>query len=316
MDSREGRSLTTRNFVSHAHSDHVAGFESKTVNYSTIETKEIYSARGGTVLDFKALKFGDTVDLDDIEVSAYNAGHMLGSTQYKIQTPETSILYSGDINCVDTLTTKAAKASSCDVLILEATYGHPFFVFPEREDLYLDIIKWVLKQVQNKRSPVFQAYSAGKAQEIVKLLNTFTEIPVVTHPTIAKVNTVYTKYGISLDFINSKNEEGKELIRKHQCVYVIPTSRSSLQIENAGWAIVTGWALKFKTATYGIKAAFPLSSHADFIQLKNYVEEASPRKVYTVHGYKEEFANYIHEKLGINAKPLTPLHQRRLGNYL
>jgi Cft2 family RNA processing exonuclease len=241
---------------------------------------------------------------------------MLGSVQYKIQTPEISILYTGDINCVDTLTTKAANPSSCDVLILEATFGHPFYVFPERERIYSEIVSWVLKQYKKKRLPVFQAYSAGKAQEVVKLLNTFTQIPVVTHPTVSKVNRVYINNGTSLDFIDASSEEGKDLIDKHQCIYVLPNSRLQKRIPKKAWAVVTGWALKFKTKVNNIDCSFPLSSHADFNQLKNYVEKVAPKKVYTIHGYKEAFAKYVQNRLGIRAEPLTHLNQRRLVEYL
>lgn len=272
--------------------------------------------RGRQNIDLKQIKINEPIYLNDVEVTAYDAGHILGSVQYKIQTPEMSVLYTGDINCVDTLTTKAANPVSCDVLILEATYGLPFYVFPEREKTYLEIVNWVLKQYKKKRLPVFQAYSAGKAQEVVKLLNTFTQIPVVTHPAVSKVNRVYMKHGVSLDFIDMASEEGKDLVDKQRCVYILPNSRSTKRTLNKAWAIVTGWALKFKKTFNKVDYSFPLSSHADFIQLKNYVEKVAPKKMYTVHGYKEEFAKYVQNRLGIRAAPLAPLNQRRLAEYL
>jgi Cft2 family RNA processing exonuclease len=118
-----------------------------------------------------------------------------------------------------------------------------------------------------------------------------------------------------MNFIDLDAEEGKELIKKHECAYVIPTSQSYLIDEGFPRAFVTGWALKFRPRLNG-NTAFPLSAHADFIQLTNYVEEAKPKKVYTVHGYKEELANFIRRKLGINAEPIPPLQQTRLGEYL
>jgi len=308
-------SRTTRNFISHAHGDHVAGFESKAENFSTIETKEVYTSRGMRTTNFKPLRCGERVVLSDLEITAHDAGHMLGSAQYEIQTPETSVLYTGDINCREALTTSKAEIVPCDILIIEATYGLPFYVFPERDDVYREVVEWALNQVQNGKTPVFQVYSAGKAQEVIRLLNTFTKVPVVTNSAITKVNDVYTRYGVSMDFIDLDAEEGKELIKKHECAYVIPTSQSYPIDEGFSRAFVTGWALKFKPRLNG-NTAFPLSAHADFIQLVNYVEEAKPKKVYTVHGYKEEFADFIRRKLGINAEPIPPLQQTRLGEYL
>ena len=96
-------------FISHAHSDHTYGFNSKSMKYSTIETKKIYEViKHKSISNYNELKIGKKLRIDDIEIIPLNAGHMLGSTQFKIFLPEKTIVYTGDINCVDTLTSKSA----------------------------------------------------------------------------------------------------------------------------------------------------------------------------------------------------------------
>src|SRR5690242_16643738 len=112
-----------RVLVSHAHGDHTGGFGYKGVKQSTRETKDIHnSLRGHRILNFQPLKINEKLRVDDSEITVLDAGHMLGSAQFLIKTPNSTILYTGDINCTDTLTTKAAEPERCDLLVMEATY--------------------------------------------------------------------------------------------------------------------------------------------------------------------------------------------------
>src|SRR5713101_2779802 len=136
-------SSTSRVLVSHAHSDHTRGFRHKGMKQSTTETKEIHSVLNShNVSNFQAIELNRKVSIDDVEVRALNAGHMLGSAQILVRTPESSILDTRDINCVDTLTTQASQPHRCDVLVNEATYGSPFYHFPSRETIYANVVEW------------------------------------------------------------------------------------------------------------------------------------------------------------------------------
>jgi Cft2 family RNA processing exonuclease len=66
-------------------------------------------------------------------------------------------------------------------------------------------------------------------------------------------------------------------------------------------AVVSGWALdRGAVYRYGCDAAFPLSDHADFSELLNFVERVGPRRVLTVHGFADEFAQMLRSR-GIEA---------------
>src|SRR4029077_20080586 len=176
-------SAKSRVLVSHAHSDHTRGFRHKGVKQSTNETREIHSALNSyTVSNFETIDLDRKISIDDVEVEALNAGHMLGSAQFLVRTPESSILYTGDINCVDTLTTKAAHPHRCDVLVVEATYGSPFYHFPSRETIYANVVEWSVDMIKQGCIPCLHVYAAGKAQEIVRLFNVYTRLPVIVNP--------------------------------------------------------------------------------------------------------------------------------------
>ena len=57
---------------------------------------------------------------------------------------------------------------------------------------------------------------------------------------------------------------------------------------------------------FGVDAAFPLSDHADYDELLEYVRMTGAKTVWTHHGFVEEFARDL-RRLGYQAEPLrTP----------
>lgn len=290
-------------FISHSHNDHTAAFSYDAVKYSTAETQQIFEVRSGrNIRNFRAIEYNQTLRFGSFEVIPRNAGHMLGSAQFEIHTPEETIVYTGDINCVDTLTTRAAKPIECDILIIETTYGDPAFVFPRREEVYVDIAKWVVDAATKGRTPVFEVYSVGKAQEIVALINCFTELPVVVSPIIGRVNEVHKRFGTELHSIDTNSPEGQDILGKGDCCYIVSArSRQDLP-ENSARATATGWAAKFRLRSYD--RVFSLSSHADFGQLLSYIKRAKPSIVYTCYGQNEIFSTYITKKTGIKSLPI------------
>src|SRR6266566_8520935 len=288
-------SSTSRVLVSHAHSDHTRGFRHKGVKQSTSETKEIHSVLNShSVSNFQAIEINRRVSIDDVEVKALNAGHMLGSAQFLVRTPESSILYTGDINCVDTLTTKAAQPHRCDVLVIEATYGSPFYHFPSRETIYANVVEWSVDMIKQGCIPCLHVYAAGKAQEIVRLFNVYTNLPVIVNPVLDGVNETYHKSGVHLDWFSSDSRDGKMILDKDPCVYLTtPTDRTHIG-RRFSRAYATGWALSLG----GRVTAFPLSSHADFDQLISFVKACDPDKVYIFTGFAEDLRRALGSRLG------------------
>jgi putative mRNA 3-end processing factor len=315
FDPSRKRDPSTHFFISHAHSDHLGGLRSKGKGYLTSGTKDILSSRGEVGLaNFSPLTYGDKVEIDGLEIIVHNAGHMLGSAQYEIKSPETTMVYTGDINYRDMLTTKAAETISCDILILEATYGNPRYIFPDPIETYAKMIYWTIDEIRRKNIPVFKVYSAGKAQEVIKILNNFTELPVITHPSVTRVSEAYVKNGVDLKYIDVTVEEGKEILQSRECAFIAPPRGTIPNLKRYSLAAATGWSMRFKMND--MDAVFPLSSHADFNQLVNCVEAVRPKEVFTVYGFKEFFARYLYSKLGVKARPLAPMRQKYLREFL
>jgi len=300
-------------FISHAHSDHTLGFHSSVMKYSTKETRRIYEKlREKTVRNWRPVEYGRKIRIGDTEVLPLNAGHMLGSAQFKIMTTDHTYVYSGDLNCVNTLTTEGAEVPECDTLIIEATYGDPSFVFPRRERTYARIVNWALREVKSGRTPTFHVYSSGKSQEIVRLFNVYTKLPVVCASVVCRANEAYGESGVDLHFVGAETAEGRRLLRKGNCIYVTTTGSNSLVPSHASEAMATGWAVRFGSGSY---ASFPLSSHAGFDQLMKYVERTGAKRVYAFTGYTELISRYLKQTLKVDADPLPLLSQRSILDF-
>jgi Cft2 family RNA processing exonuclease len=291
--------------ITHAHADHAASFKNPEITkYATEPTFNLINTmKWGKPDNWIPVHEGETFHFDDIEIRAHNAGHILGSVQYEVDTPEGIILYTGDFSLGNSYTMKSATAINCDILVLETTFGAPMFKFPKRKDVALDIVRWaVMETISSGRIPTFKTDSIGNAQEIISIFNNFTNLPVLTSKSVTKISDIYKKYGYNLDYIDAESPEGKELLDNGRCTLIVPKG-TKLRSEKFDSALVSGWA----TIMNRRSKAFPLSDHADFSELISFIRRCRPKRVLTFHGgaMTKGFPEYIRKKLKIDARPLT-----------
>jgi Cft2 family RNA processing exonuclease len=292
-------------FITHAHADHSSSFKNPNLlKYSTEPTYRLLEAlRWKNMTNWKPLKIGDKVRVGELEVKPLNAGHILGSVEYEISTPEGTVLYTGDLSLGNSYTMEPARAIKCDLLIIETTFGAPQFKFPRRSEIALNIIRWaVMESIPAGYIPAFHTDSIGNAQEIISIFNRMTNLPVVTVRSATKVSDVYRRFGHKLEYVDSLTSEGKELLDSGKCVVVAPKG-AKLNIENLDPALASGWASIMKNKA----KAFPLSDHADFRELLSFIRRCRPKRVLTFHGgaMTRDFPDYVRKRLGIKANQLT-----------
>jgi Cft2 family RNA processing exonuclease len=302
------QSRNTITCISHAHSDHTAGFQSALRKIVTPATLDIYRTIRKKPRNVHPIVPGDSISLEDGGLLKIQpAGHMLGAAQFLLERNGKRLVFTGDFNLSSSLTAEAANPIPCDVLLMEATYGRPDAVFPPREQVYSEIAEWVSQKLKAKQIPLFQVYAAGKAQEVIRILNTFLTIPVVVDSTIAKIAQVYQNHGIALGYLADNTPEGREVIAHGECAYLTSKRNQQPRALNGrkfARAVTTGWAKIFPMKN--VDKSFVLSAHADFQQLVDYVKIAKPLAAFITTGNRVTFGAVL-EKL--NIKQLVP--QRR-----
>jgi putative mRNA 3-end processing factor len=272
-------------FLSHAHGDHLNGVKKSTHLIASRETLDLAS------LSASIATHPGTELLD--------AGHILGSRQLWAETDGGSALYTGDFRLKEGIFSKGAESKEAEKLIIECTYGDPFFSFSSPEEVYSDIAKWVNSHKDSIL--LLGAYNLGKTQELIKALNEYCKITPVVTPHSEHFNRVYEKNGIKLDRVVVGTEEAEEVMRGPFVSIVPPKLARKTFASKLGGAFsrkaysafVSGWVQKYNHSAH---EGFALSDHADFADILQYVEQVNPKEVTFVHGDGAHLAKVLQKK--------------------
>ena len=291
-------------FITHAHYDHSKGFQFPVQKkHSTKETNELHEAdTGHKTGNWEQIRVGRRLQLGGVEVEAHDAGHVLGSVQFEIIAHDENLVYASHVNFTDTLTSRAAEVAPCDTLILEGTFPATPQTLPARESVIADIVKWALECVRERRVPTFATDPIGIAQELVRVFNTWTELPVIVHPRIARISQVYANSGVGLRYVDAGSEEAKALIGDAKCVVLIPRRFDATRYGEFRIATVTGWPTEAEKTAGKV---FILSDQADLEQLLRFVKETRPKTLLTFRGGSKVLAELVSKRFGIMARVLS-----------
>lgn len=300
-----------RSVISHAHFDHVAKHDEA---ICTPETAELLAARGArTGAALRSLSFDESINITpSATLTLLPAGHVLGSAQALIEHPEFGrLLYTGDFKTRDSLTVEPCACPEADVLILETTFARPHYIFPPAAATMTRAIAFCRDTLAAGEIPILLGYSLGRSQEILAHLAA-AALPIMLHPRVEAVTRVYQKLGYKFPAYTSlapMMAAGHVIIAPQQAL----KSELFASIEPRRTAVLTGWALdessRFRHAT---DAAFPLSDHADYPELLEFIEKVNPSRIYTVHGFATEFAATL-RSMGREAWALGRTNQLELG---
>ena len=281
-------------FVSHAHSDHLIGVRRKEKIIASEETIALANLKG------KRTSIPNTKLL--------NAGHILGARQIAVEEDGRKTVYTGDICLHDNLITKGGEIEQCDKLIIEATYASHEYKFPKYEEVCDDIAKAIIENYEkNKVNILIGCYELGKAQELIKLLNDYCNIAPLVNEKTYEFSSVYEQFGTKLDHVLIGSDEAEEIM-KGPFVALVPMRNAKRYFahrlaeafnRDTLVFIATGWALHYG---FNVDRAFPLSDHADFYDLKHYIEQSGAKEVEFFSGD----GNALRVSMGF-AKPATTL---------
>ncbi len=282
-------------FISHAHVDHVCGRLKGNI-LSSRETIILAKERG--------YNLPDPIMLEDVEL--YDSGHIIGSRSILI---DDKIFYTGDLAMRPRGFLKAPKLPKAKVLIIETTYGHPKYLFPNPATIISKVNKLISEMYERGVPVVLCGYPLGKAQLLTYLFSTWE--PIYAQENILKLNETCRILGVPLKKLKSYHEAKREgLLEKRPWILLAPSYslRSNLiKVLKKKYEAVTfyfsGWVLDKKIYNNGADYSFPLSDHCDYSDLIKVVNFVEPEKIFTVHGYAKEFSMEL-RKMGYDAEAL------------
>ena len=145
--------------ITHAHSDHNGKSAMLSSNaVCSEETARALEIRFGREYKGRTFGLGDTIDINEIEVSTHPTHHTIGSTAFSWENEcGTRILVTGDVK-------DSSHLPDCDFLVTEANYGDP-----ADPACYFEDDVGGLEQVIGD-NVALGAYAFGKAQRAVRLV--------------------------------------------------------------------------------------------------------------------------------------------------
>lgn len=299
--------------LSHSHMDHVGDISQSARIISTKATLDAYLARGGRQqYNTTQIEYGESISIEGVEITAYNAGHVIGSTMFFLMFDDgLTLLYTGDFNVVDSIVHSAATPLHADVLITEATYGSPEWHFPLRKEIHRSIIEEIKKSQDENDILLLKAYSLGKAQEAIALLQNAGLTPISGNQRIDAVCKVYNAYGADLKHQTLQSENVKELLEHGFPIVSSSPVHTRLNIrklfgkefaDSIDNKLKQFWLSGWTLGRFAPKG-FPLSAHSDFSGLIDFAKNVNPRIAYCFTDNARDFSAHLSE-LDINAIPL------------
>jgi putative mRNA 3-end processing factor len=290
----------THAVITHAHSDHARPGNGSYLCHHF--TKPILQLRLGDI-SVQSVGWRETVLMNGVRVSLHPAGHIIGSSQIRIEYNASVWVVSGDYKIENDGISGEIEIVPCDVFITESTFGLPIYEWKPQQELFYDIQNWILSNRKKGDNSVLIAYSLGKAQRLLKCIEEIST-SIYVHGAIWNVQEVLMKAGFQLP-------EVKKVIPDmtknsfHADIIIAPPSA-----ENSAWinrfypyslGVCSGWMqVRGNSRRRNVDAAFPVSDHADWKGLLSVIRATSAKKVYVTHGFQSSFSRYLNE-IGIES---------------
>lgn len=286
--------------ITHAHSDHARWGSQHYLCHSF--SKPLLQLRLGEHL-YQTVEWNEPVYLHGVKVSLHPAGHIIGSSQVRVEKNSEVWVISGDYKCEDDGLSGAFEVLPCDVFVTESTFGLPIYRWKPQQEIFTEIQNWILANKADGKVSVLMAYSLGKAQRLLTSIAE-TGLPIFLHGAVYNVHMALVNAGWHLPVVQRVNPA---LPKEHYRGGVVIAPGSA---DGTPWmkrfapyavGICSGWMqVRGNTRRRNADAGFALSDHADWNGLLQAVKDTGASKVYVTHGFQAAFSRYLNE-LGIEA---------------
>ncbi|HEU0063656.1 MAG TPA: DNA ligase-associated DEXH box helicase, partial [Flavisolibacter sp.] len=158
--------------ITHAHSDH-ARWGSKYYLCHT-DTKPLLQQRLGNN-QYESVDWNQPIYINGVRVTFYPAGHIIGSSQIKVEAKGQIWVLSGDYKLENDGISGAFEPVRCHNFITESTFGLPIYKWKPQSEIYTDLKNWISKNQDDGKTSILIAYSLGKAQRLLKPISEVTD---------------------------------------------------------------------------------------------------------------------------------------------
>ncbi|KKB82629.1 beta-lactamase [Devosia limi DSM 17137] len=295
-----------RAIITHGHADHArSGHEAV---LATPDTIAIMKTRYGEDCAgrFEALDFGVPLVIDDVTVTLFPAGHILGSAQVLIEQGGQRVVVTGDYKRLPDRTAQPFELVECDLLVTEATFGLPVFQHPRPQDEIARLLASV--SANPERAHLVGCYALGKAQRVIGLLrDAGWDRPIYLHGAMLRLCALYEELGVPLGDLRPALDVPKAELAG-QIVIAPPSAirdRWSRRFPDPVTCQASGWmSVKQRARQALVELPLVISDHCDWGELQQTIRETAAETVWVTHG-REDALVYWCRTQGLDAEPLN-----------
>ncbi|MCI0392529.1 MAG: ligase-associated DNA damage response exonuclease [Acidobacteria bacterium] len=299
-----------RAVVTHPHSDHA---HPGCRHYlASQEGERIYRIRLGIDANIETIPYENQININGVSVSLYPAGHIIGSSQIRLEYRGEVWVVSGDYKLRPDPTCSPFEPIPCHTFITEATFGLPIYRWPSPESVLNEINDWWRNNQQAHRASLLLAYSVGKAQRILKGIDA-TIGPIYTHGAVEKMVNEYRASGVDLPATTLVYQSPKKTDWSKALIIAPPSAQGTPWMRRFGalsTAFASGWmSIRGTRRRQALDRGFVISDHADWEELLAAIWATGAEQVWVTHGYVPVLARYLREEHGLDARELKTSYQ-------
>jgi putative mRNA 3-end processing factor len=282
--------------ITHAHADHARTGSTRYI--SAAPGEGILRSRLGKI-DLHSLPYGDSLLINNVQLSLHPAGHVLGSAQVRIEHKGEVWVVSGDYKVEPDPTCTAFEPVPCHTFITESTFGLPVYKWVGSAELFADINAWWAGNAGQGRASVLFCYSFGKAQRLLAGVDSSIG-PIVTHGAVEPLNRVYREAGVALPATRLVSEVADKTDFSKSLVIAPPSAAGSpwmKRFSDYSDAFASGWMLiRGARRRRAVDKGFVMSDHADWPGLNSAIRASGASTVYVTHGYVPVMVRWLQEQ--------------------
>lgn len=294
--------------VTHAHGDHA--YSGHGLYIATEETLKIIKHRMYKDVPCLALKYGEKIKLGNAWISLHPAGHILGSSQIRIETDCITVI-SGDYKRAYDSTCTPFEVVECDIFVTESTFALPIYQWTTSENIGQQIVHWWEENATNGHPSLLFCYSLGKAQRIMSLIANHSDKCVHLHGAVYSLSKLYEEMGIKMIPFKPVSESAKGTSFPQDLILAPPSAMGTPWVKRfPGFrtAFASGWMeVRGTRRRKALDRGFVLSDHADWNALIQTIADTKAKIILTTHGNSATLAHYLREAKNLDALELKGL---------